>query len=36
MGCALDGDKCTTSSDCCNASAGATCINHVCSEPPPK
>jgi len=35
-GCAQDGDKCTVSSDCCGASAGTTCINGVCSEPPPQ
>jgi len=34
--CSADGDKCTTSSDCCGASEGTTCINSVCSEPPPK
>jgi hypothetical protein len=35
-GCANDGDKCDTDADCCNAASGATCINHVCSEAPPK
>ena len=35
-GCAQDGDKCDTSADCCDAPQGVTCINHVCSEPPPK
>jgi len=35
-GCSQDGDKCNTTSDCCNAAAGVTCINHVCSEPPPQ
>ena len=34
--CAQNGDRCQTSTDCCNASSGVTCINHVCSEPPPK
>jgi len=34
-GCSQDGDKCTTSSDCCGAQQGVTCINGVCSEPPP-
>jgi hypothetical protein len=34
-GCSQDGNKCTTSSDCCGAQQGATCINGVCSEPPP-
>jgi hypothetical protein len=34
-GCAEDGDKCTKTADCCNAATGATCINGVCSEPPP-
>jgi hypothetical protein len=35
-GCSQDGDKCNTDADCCNTSTGATCINHVCSEAPPK
>jgi hypothetical protein len=35
-GCAMDGDKCGQASDCCNAAAGVTCINRVCSEPPPQ
>ncbi|HTQ48404.1 MAG TPA: hypothetical protein VMI75_36860 [Polyangiaceae bacterium] len=35
-GCSQTGDKCNTTSDCCNASAGVTCINHVCSEPTPQ
>ncbi|HEY6462272.1 MAG TPA: hypothetical protein VIY73_19025, partial [Polyangiaceae bacterium] len=35
-GCSQDGDKCTQTSDCCGASAGTTCINNVCSEPPPQ
>ena len=35
-GCAADGDKCSKSGDCCGASQGVTCINHVCSEPPPR
>jgi hypothetical protein len=34
-GCAQTGDHCDTSADCCGASLGVTCINHVCSEPPP-
>jgi hypothetical protein len=34
--CAADGDKCTTTADCCGAAAGTTCINKVCSEPPPQ
>ena len=33
--CAQDGDKCSVTSDCCNAAAGSTCINHVCAEPGP-
>jgi hypothetical protein len=33
--CSQDGDKCKTTADCCNAATGATCINGVCSEPPP-
>ena len=36
QGCSQDGDKCNVSSDCCSAAMGATCINHVCSEPPPQ
>ncbi len=35
MGCSNSGDKCDTSADCCGVSTGTTCINHVCSEPPP-
>ena len=35
-GCSQSGDKCNVTSDCCNASAGVTCINHVCSEPTPQ
>ena len=38
-GCAQDGDKCGQSSDCCGATGGAggvTCINGVCSVPPPQ
>ncbi len=35
QGCANNGDKCDVSADCCGASAGTTCINHVCSEPTP-
>jgi hypothetical protein len=35
-GCAMNGDRCKASSDCCDASKGVTCINHVCSEAPPK
>jgi hypothetical protein len=34
-GCAQNGDKCTKTGDCCNAASGVTCINGVCSEPPP-
>jgi len=36
QGCSQNGDKCNATSDCCNASAGTTCINHVCSEAPPQ
>jgi hypothetical protein len=36
QGCSQDGDKCNATSDCCSAAQGATCINHVCSEPPPQ
>lgn len=35
-GCSADGDHCDQTSDCCNAPNGTTCINHVCSEAPPK
>jgi adhesin HecA-like repeat protein len=35
-GCANNGDHCTQTSDCCGAATGVTCINSVCSEPPPK
>jgi len=34
--CAQDGDHCEKTEDCCNAPAGTTCINKVCSEPGPK
>jgi hypothetical protein len=34
-GCSQSGDHCDTNADCCNAATGTTCINHVCSEPPP-
>lgn len=34
--CAQDGDHCDKTDDCCNASSGSTCINHVCAEPGPK
>jgi hypothetical protein len=34
-GCSSDGSRCTTTADCCNATSGTTCINNVCSEPPP-
>jgi hypothetical protein len=34
--CSSGGDKCTTSADCCGAASGTTCINSVCSEPPPQ
>ncbi len=36
QGCSQTGDKCNASSDCCDAAAGVTCINHVCSEAPPQ
>jgi len=36
QGCSMDGDKCASSSDCCGAAAGVTCINRVCSEAPPQ
>jgi len=34
-GCSQNGDHCDLASDCCGASSGSQCINHVCSEPPP-
>jgi hypothetical protein len=34
-GCSQNGDQCETTLDCCAAPSGTTCINHVCSEPPP-
>jgi hypothetical protein len=34
--CAQDGDHCDKTSDCCSASAGVTCIAHVCAEPTPQ
>ena len=34
--CSVDGNKCTTTSDCCGAATGSTCINRVCSEATPK
>jgi hypothetical protein len=34
--CSQNGDRCTTTADCCNAPLGVTCINSVCSEPTPK
>ncbi|MGH7286008.1 MAG: hypothetical protein ACRELY_31190, partial [Polyangiaceae bacterium] len=34
--CSEVGDKCDVSSDCCNSANGVTCINHSCSEPPPR
>ena len=33
-GCSHSGDACTSPSDCCDP--GASCINDVCSEPPPQ
>jgi hypothetical protein len=35
-GCSQDGNKCMQTADCCNAATGTTCINQVCSVPPPK
>jgi hypothetical protein len=35
-GCSQDGNKCQITADCCNATTGTTCINSVCSVPPPK
>lgn len=35
-GCSQTGDHCDTDADCCAASSGVTCINHVCSQPPPQ
>jgi hypothetical protein len=34
-GCSQSGDHCDTDADCCNSDSGETCINHVCSDPPP-
>ncbi len=34
--CAREGDHCDVSADCCNVAGGSTCINHACSEPPPR
>ncbi len=34
--CAAEGDRCAVASDCCDVASGATCINHVCSQPPPR
>ena len=34
--CSMNGDRCTQTSDCCDAAMGVTCINRVCSEPAPK
>ncbi len=35
-GCSQTGDHCNTDADCCSASSGVSCINHVCSQPPPQ
>ena len=35
-GCSMEGNKCTTTADCCDAASGVTCINKVCSAPTPK
>ena len=32
--CSQDGNHCDTTADCCDP--GATCINNICSEPPPQ
>ncbi|MEO7092824.1 MAG: hypothetical protein ABI175_06205, partial [Polyangiales bacterium] len=34
--CSAEGDHCETTDDCCGKGAGATCINHNCSQPPPR
>lgn len=34
--CSQLGDKCDVSSDCCDSDKGVSCINHSCSEPPPR
>ena len=34
--CSSEGDHCDTSDDCCGKATGATCINHNCSQPPPR
>jgi hypothetical protein len=35
-GCSEVGEKCTTASDCCGASAGVQCTNGFCAAPSPK
>lgn len=36
-GCSQVGDRCNVASDCCSAgTSGVSCINHACSEPPPR
>jgi len=35
-GCSQTGDHCDTDPDCCAVASGVTCINHVCSQPPPQ
>jgi hypothetical protein len=34
--CSAEGDHCDTNEDCCGKATGATCINHNCSQPPPR
>lgn len=33
--CAAPGDRCKQTADCCGEKPGVTCINRVCSDPPP-
>jgi hypothetical protein len=35
-GCSNEYEKCTKTSDCCGASSGIQCIDHICSESTPK
>ncbi len=34
--CSSEGDHCDKNEDCCGKATGATCINHICSQPPPR
>jgi hypothetical protein len=35
-GCSQPGDRCESAADCCDVGSGVMCINHVCSEAPPR